>query len=116
MTTKPRSPHRWTARTLGLVFQALADSTLHERWIDDEHGVLGIQEQARKRITVSRQTMAPTVIHEALHAIFPKRDERSIERTARLLYSRLSDTDVKALMEAWDKMAVRLKTPTTAGD
>jgi len=108
-----KRPARWTARTLAEVYRALADNTLHERWIDDERGILGLQQPGR--LTVSRQTMAPTIIHEALHAIYPKRSERGIERTARLLYSRLSDTDVKALVETWDRLAVRLKTPTTAG-
>ncbi len=109
-----RRPLRWTARTLAEVYRALADNTLHERWIDDEHGILGLQEQGR--LTVSRQTMAPTIIHECLHAIFPKRGEASIERTARLLYSRMSDTDVKALVETWDRLAERIAKPTTAGD
>ncbi len=108
-----RRPHRWTARTLAEVYRALASNELYERWIDDERGILGLQEKGR--LTVSRQTMAPTIIHEALHAIYPKRSERGIERTARLLYSRLSDTDVKALVDTWDRLAVRLKTPTTAG-
>ena len=94
------------------VFFQLGQNTLHERWVDDRHGVLGLAEPGV--ITVSLAALVPVVIHEALHRAYPESSERAIDAMTSYAYNRMTDDDCKRLMAVWTRKAKRIKKPTTA--
>jgi hypothetical protein len=110
--TKARQPTSRSQKLLEKVYLQLGENKLHERWVDDDHGVLGLAEPGV--ITVSMAAMTPVVIHEALHRAYPESTERAIDTMTSYVYNRMSDDDCKRMMAVWVSKAKRIKKATTA--
>jgi hypothetical protein len=94
------------------VYLQLGANTLHERWVDDKRGVLGLAEPGI--ITISPAALVPVIIHEALHRAYPESSEQAVDAMTSYTYQRLDDADCKRLMAVWAAKAKRIKKPTTA--
>ena len=91
---------------------SLGQNAIHERWVDDKHGVLGLAEPGI--ITISPATLVPVILHEALHRAYPEWSEPTIERTTSYVYYRMNDNDCKRIWEAYASKRKHIKRPTTA--
>jgi hypothetical protein len=94
------------------VYLQLGENRLHERWVDDKHGVLGLAEPGV--ITISPAALVPVILHEALHRAYPDTTERGIDAMTSYTYNRMSDDDCKRIMVVWASKAKRIKRATTA--
>jgi tRNA U34 5-methylaminomethyl-2-thiouridine-forming methyltransferase MnmC len=110
--TKARQPTPRSQKLMEKVYLQLGANRLHERWVDDDHGVLGLAEPGV--ITISPASLAPVIIHEALHRAYPESSERAIDTMTSYTYNRMSDDDCKRLMAVWASKAKRIKKATTA--
>jgi tRNA U34 5-methylaminomethyl-2-thiouridine-forming methyltransferase MnmC len=110
--SKGRQPTSRSQKLLEKVYFQLGQNALRERWVDDDHGVLGLAEPGV--ITISPATLVPVIIHEALHRAYPETTERGIDTMTSYAYNRMSDDDCKRLMAVWASKAKRIKKATTA--
>ena len=110
MPRKPETPR--SQKLMEKVYLQLGANALRERWIDDDHGVLGLAEPGV--ITVSLAALVPVVIHEALHRAYPESSERAVDTMTSYAYNRMTDDDCKRIMSVWTAKAKRIKRPTTA--
>jgi hypothetical protein len=94
------------------IYHALGENAVHERWIDDRHGALGLAEPGI--ITISPATLVPVIIHECLHRAFPERSERATDCLTSYLYHRMSDEETKRLWEAYARKRKIIRRPTTS--
>lgn len=110
MKRRPETPR--SQKLMEKVYLQLGANRLHERWVDDKHGILGLAEPGI--ITISPASLVPVIIHEALHRAYPESSERAIDCMTSYAYTRLSDDDCKRVMTVWASKAKRIKRPTTA--
>ena len=93
------------------VVAELGSGGITEQYIADDHQhVDGLCEGQQITINPSHQTV-DTVIHEILHRMFPTRTERSIRRTTSMLRKTLTDDEVQAFYDIYQK---RKRTTRTA--
>jgi hypothetical protein len=109
---KAKTPTPRSQKLLERVYLALGANKIHERWIDDKNGVLGLAEPGV--ITISPHAFVPVILHEALHRAYPEWSERSIEAAVTHVYFRMNDDDCKRIWHAYAAKVVRMRKPTTA--
>lgn len=110
MKRKPVTPR--SQKLMEKVYLQLGAAKLYERWVDDDHGVLGLAEPGV--ITVSLAALVPVIIHEALHLAYPESSELAIDAMTTYTYNRMNDDDCKRIVAVWSSKAKRIKRPTTA--
>lgn len=107
---RPVTPR--SQKLLEKVYLQLGANKLHERWVDDERGVLGLAEPGV--ITISPAALVPIIIHEALHRAYPESSELAVDAMTSYAYNRMTDDDCKRIMAVWAARAKRIKKATTA--
>ena len=108
--SRPTTPR--SQKLLEKVYLQLGANKLHERWVDDKHGVLGLAEPGV--ITVSLAALVPVIMHEALHRAYPESSERAIDAMTTYAYNRMNDDDCKRIIAVWSSKSKRITRPTTA--
>ena len=110
--TKRRPVTPRSQKLLEKVYLQLGANKVHQRWIDDEHGVLGLAEPGV--ITISGATLVPVIIHECVHRAYPESSERAVDSMTSYIYNRMTDDDCKRLYDAYASRVKTIKRPTTA--
>ena len=96
------------------VWQQIGANRIEERWITDRTGWYGYQEPGK--LVISPLTLVPTLIHEALHAAFPRWTERGVERGTSALFAALSDDECYRLYDAYGRKVQRIARPVSSQD
>lgn len=94
------------------VWHQLGANRIEERWISDRHGWLGYQEPGK--LVISPLNMVPTIIHEALHAAYPRWSEVGVQRGTTVLWDSLADDEAYRIYDAYGRKVVRIARPVNS--
>lgn len=105
-----KSPRDWAL--LGRVWAELGSGRITEAFIIDGRSMTDGVVSGNGHIVVNpaHQTV-DTVIHECLHRVFPEWSERSVRRTTTYLRRRMSDEEVQAMYDEFQKRSRKRKRP-----